>query len=205
MTACTVVARSFDLPWWIPPLCGIVVGAAVEWLWLRLRKPVTIPMTGEALYLGSQAVAWSEISGMQIGRDGDLELIRGRTPFVTIDPRCVENYESFVRALVRRVRFDPSLLMDSPTVCADNPALLAPHRIDFDDDGVRLRSIVTGPRLIPIEDIESIDLVVTARCRLRTRVKVRSGVDIDLEAGNADPFEIFENARRAYPHLVAGI
>lgn len=200
--ACTVVAQSFDLPSWILALCGIAGGAVVEWLWQRLSKPVTIPMSSEALFLGGQAVAWSEISGMQIGQDGELELIRGRAPFVTIDPRCVENYESLVQTLVRRVRFDPGLLGDSPTVSAETPTLLVPYRIAFDDDGIRLRSLVTWPRVIPIEDIESIELVVGAKLRLRTRVKVRSGVDLDLEAGDADPFEIFENARRAYPHLV---
>jgi hypothetical protein len=172
-------------------------------LWVRFRKTEMIGMTGNGLLLGGRTFAWSEISGMQIGAEDNLELIRDAEVFASIDPQYVGNYESLVQTLVRKVRLDPELLDDVPTVTSNTLGIIAPRRIDFDGDGIRLHSIATGPLLIPIEDIASVGIAVDRERHLHTRVKVRGGADIDFEAGNGDPFELFETARRAYPDLVS--
>ena len=77
------------------------------------------------------------------------------------------------------------------------------HRLDFDDDGLRLRSLVRGTRFIPRADIRSIRLDVSPSGGIRPMVNLHQGSKVVVTLPTVDAFEIFERARRAYPELLS--
>lgn len=81
--------------------------------------------------------------------------------------------------------------------------LLDPHRMDFDDDGLRMRSVFFRTWSIPRAHIRSIYLTVGPNGRVQTRADVRGCAPMKLALHRVDPLLIFEKARRAYPELVA--
>lgn len=72
------------------------------------------------------------------------------------------------------------------------------QRVEFDDDGMRLRFLL-GSRFIPRSEIRRLDLMVMKE--IYTIAELAGGRTVDLKISGADPFLVYETARRAYPEL----